>query len=174
MFFSSGNHHDRENALLWVMITQNETSPLVEKTAAKALISLVIATFHPAEPRRYCHISTSAMIPPGALTARLSSFLRNRPDKSPQMKPRRSRTQRAVLKPRSTANELVEKVRGILKEKDAKTFHGGPYAKVVLVNCYASGDGVAIDPAEAAKWFRKAAEQGGYCWAMQFGRLLHG
>jgi hypothetical protein len=87
MIFSSGNQHDRENALLWVMITQNETSPLVEKTAAKALISLVIAIFHSAEPRRYCHISTSATMPPGALTARLSSFLRNRPDKSPQMKP---------------------------------------------------------------------------------------
>src|ERR1022692_379160 len=107
MIFSSGNQHDRENALLWVMITQNETSPLVEKTAAKALISFVIATFHPAEPRRYCHISTSAIMPPGALTARLSSFLRNRLDKSPHMKPGRSRTQRAVLKPRSTAPSSV-------------------------------------------------------------------
>src|ERR1039457_3241761 len=107
MFFSSGNHHDRKNTLLWVMITQNETSPLVQKTAAKALISLVIATFHPGKPRRYCHISRSAMMPPGALTARDSSLLRNRPDKSPHLKPTRSRTQRAVLKPRSTAPSFV-------------------------------------------------------------------
>jgi len=33
---------------------------------------LVIATFHPAEPRRYCHISRTAMMLPGALTGRLS------------------------------------------------------------------------------------------------------
>jgi hypothetical protein len=31
MIFSSGNQHDRENALLWVMITQNETSHLSKK-----------------------------------------------------------------------------------------------------------------------------------------------
>jgi len=39
-----------------------------------------------------------------------SAFLRalgNRPDKSPQYKPRRSRTQRAFLKPRSTAPSSV-------------------------------------------------------------------
>jgi hypothetical protein len=47
-------------------------------------------------------------MPPGAL--RLPGFpacLGNRPDKSLQMKPRRSRTQRAVLKPRSTAPSSV-------------------------------------------------------------------
>jgi hypothetical protein len=66
------------------MITQNEISLARRESGRKALISFGIATFHPTEPRRYCCISRSAMMPPGALTARLSSFLRNRPDKSPQ------------------------------------------------------------------------------------------
>jgi hypothetical protein len=54
------------------MITQNEISLARRESSRKALISLVMATFHPAEPRRYCCISRSAMMPPGALTARLS------------------------------------------------------------------------------------------------------
>jgi hypothetical protein len=54
------------------MIRQNETSITRRESGRKALISWMIATFHPVEPRRCCHISRSAMMPPGALTARLS------------------------------------------------------------------------------------------------------
>jgi len=43
----------------------------------------------------------------GDLTSRLCSCLTNRADKSPQYKPRRSRTQRAFLKPRSTLPSSV-------------------------------------------------------------------
>ena len=35
-----------------------------------------------------------------------------------------------------------------------------PRAEYNLAVCYASGHGVDKDPAEAVKWFRKAAEQG--------------
>jgi hypothetical protein len=72
MIFSSGNQHDRQNALLCAIFTQNEISLARRESGRKALIPLVIPNFRPVEPRRYFHISRSAMMPPGALTGRLS------------------------------------------------------------------------------------------------------
>jgi hypothetical protein len=66
---------------------------------------------------RFSHCRTTKILPhfPHAHDAARrfdwSTFLRalgNRPDKSPQYKPRRSRTQRAFLKPRSTAPSSVD------------------------------------------------------------------
>jgi hypothetical protein len=44
-----------------------------------------------------------------------SSFLKNRPDKSPQYKPRRSSTQRTFLKPRFTAPSSVHTTLDLLR-----------------------------------------------------------
>jgi hypothetical protein len=84
MIFSSGNQHDRQNALLYANISQNEISLARREPGRKPLISWVIATLRPAEPRKHCDIFSSAMMSQGALTDRFSSFLRNRPDKAPQ------------------------------------------------------------------------------------------
>ena len=59
--------------------------------------------------------SDSLKLSTGALTARLSSFLRNRPDKSPQHKPRRSCTQRSFLKPSSTSPSSVHATPDMLR-----------------------------------------------------------
>ena len=37
---------------------------------------------------------------------------------------------------------------------------GDPLAQVALANLYAQGTGVPLDPAEAARWYARAADQG--------------
>jgi len=35
---------------------------------------------------------------------------------------------------------------------------GNPYAQLMLGNCYANGTGVAKDPQQAVRWWRKAGD----------------
>ena len=93
------HQHGRENARLCVIITQNEGTEICDKNCIKPID--FIGDYRHSEAAKLKNCS------PGNAARRFDwpAFRRalgNRPDKSPQPKPIRSRTQRAFLKSRDS------------------------------------------------------------------------
>ena len=59
----------------------------------------------------------------------------------------------------ASAGMSPEEVKAFALHK-SKADKGDPAGQYNLGACYFTGEGVAMDKLEAAKWFRKAAEQG--------------